>query len=67
MAAASLRTLAMAVKRGGALASYNGESHPEYENFKEPGNFINYEQQMVFVGLTGIQDPPREEVKGAIE
>jgi len=67
MAAASLRTLAMAIRKGGPLESYNGESHPEYENFKETGNFINYEQEMIFVGVTGIQDPPRTEVKGAIE
>jgi len=43
MADASLRTLGMAVRRGGVLANYNGPSHAEHENFKEPGNFINYE------------------------
>ena len=67
MAAASLRTLAMAIRKNGPLESYDGEKHPEYENFKEPTNFINYEQEMTFVGVTGIQDPPRSEVKGAIE
>lgn len=67
MADASLRTLAMAVRRGGPLASYDGPSHPEHENFKEPGNFINFETDMIFIGVAGIQDPPRAEVKGAID
>ncbi|WP_411023837.1 hypothetical protein, partial [Salmonella sp. s51228] len=30
-------------------------------------NFINYEQHMTFIGLVGIVDPPREEVKSALK
>jgi len=36
-------------------------------NLSEQSNFINYEQQMTFVGLVGMMDPPRPEVQDSIE
>jgi Ca2+-transporting ATPase len=67
MAEHSLRTLAMAVKRDGSLVDYNGSSHPEHKKFEEPENFKDFEQEMIFVGVAGIRDPPRPEVKDSID
>lgn len=36
-------------------------------NLSEQANFINYEQQMTFIGLVGMMDPPRPEVQDSIE
>ncbi|KAH8553313.1 SERCA-type calcium-translocating P-type ATPase [Umbelopsis sp. PMI_123] len=36
-------------------------------NLSEQSNFVNYEQQMTFVGLVGMMDPPRPEVQDSIE
>ncbi|OZJ06563.1 hypothetical protein BZG36_00488 [Bifiguratus adelaidae] len=42
---------------------------PEASNWdlKEPNNFINYEQNMTFIGIVGMMDPPRPEVRESIE
>jgi len=58
MAAGALRVLALAYKR----LSLDSSS-PEFFNFLP----ASVEQDMVFVGLAGMIDPPREEAKGAVE
>ena len=68
----ALRLLAMAVKSGkselGALASYNGEqSHAGYKLISDPSRYADIESDLTFVGLAGLRDPPRPEVKSAIE
>ena len=68
----ALRLLAMAVKSGkselGALASYNGEqSHPGFKLVSDPAKYEAIESDLTFVGLAGLRDPPRPEVKSAIE
>ncbi|KAJ1494736.1 sarco/endoplasmic reticulum calcium transporting ATPase [Baffinella frigidus] len=40
---------------------------PKDKRFNNPNNFVDVEQGMTFVGLVGILDPPRVEVKPAIE
>jgi Ca2+ transporting ATPase len=55
-----LRVLALAVVEDAALdtAQYQSDSSTDYARF---------EQEMTFVGLVGMMDPPRPEVKGAIQ
>ena len=67
MAARPLRTLAMAVKEDvGELADYDGPSHPAHKKLVDVSKFAAIEKDMVFVGLCGIKDPARPEVKPAI-
>ena len=68
MAARPLRTLAMAIKEDvGDLADYDGPSHPSHKKLTDVNKFEAIEKDMVFVGLCGIKDPARPEVKPAIE
>ena len=68
MAARPLRTLAMAIKEDvGDLADYDGPSHPSHKKLTDVSKFEAIEKDMVFVGLCGIKDPARPEVKPAIE
>ncbi|KAL1917215.1 uncharacterized protein VTP21DRAFT_4871 [Calcarisporiella thermophila] len=55
----SLRCLAMAVvdDQPTDLAAWD---------LKDPSKFVQYEQNMTFVGLIGMMDPPRSEVRDAI-
>jgi len=66
----ALRMLALAVKPDlpAALASYDGssEKHPGHKLLINPAGYSNIESDMVFLGLAGLQDPPRPEVAGAI-
>ena len=67
MAARPLRTLAMAIKEDvGELADYDGPSHPAHQKLADVSKFAAIEKDMVFVGLCGIKDPARPEVKPAI-
>jgi Ca2+-transporting ATPase len=69
MAGKAWRTLALAVKEDtGALASYDGShDHPAHKTLCAVEKFSDIEQDMTFVGLVGIVDPPRPEVKPSIE
>ena len=68
MAARPLRVLAMAVKEDvGPLATYDGPAHPSQKLLTNPAKFGALEDDLVFVGLCGIKDPARPEVKPAIQ
>ncbi|KAH8925732.1 calcium ATPase [Atractiella rhizophila] len=56
---AGLRTLALA---------YLPDVDPDAAHYKtsSAGEYVKFEQNMVFVGLVAMLDPPRPEVKGAI-
>mmetsp|Transcript_7445 Transcript_7445/g.12862 ORF Transcript_7445/g.12862 Transcript_7445/m.12862 type:complete len:1044 (+) Transcript_7445:87-3218(+) len=69
MAEAALRCLAIAIKTDlGVLSSYNNDSkHPGHALLLDPSKYSLLESELVFVGLLGLQDPPRPQVAGAIQ
>ncbi|GBG71486.1 hypothetical protein CBR_g8902 [Chara braunii] len=63
----ALRCLAFAVKTDlGALRTYDGESHPAHALLLKPENYSIIESGLTFVGLAGLQDPPRKEVRASM-
>ncbi|KAG8466864.1 hypothetical protein KFE25_008243 [Diacronema lutheri] len=71
MARRPLRVLAMACKEElGDLSDYTadkGAAHPMHKALADASRFAQIESGLTFVGLVGIKDPARAEVKGAIE
>ncbi|XP_068667876.1 calcium-transporting ATPase 4, endoplasmic reticulum-type-like [Aristolochia californica] len=68
MSTDALRCLGFAYK--GDLtdfATYDGENHPAHKLLLDPSNYSSIESDLIFVGLVGLRDPPREEVHKAIE
>jgi len=68
LASQALRTLALAIKKDlpSPYADYNGQlGHPAHKKLN-PDNFASIESDLCFVGLVGIQDPPRAECRQAI-
>ena len=67
MAKQSLRCLAFASKTDlGQLSGYSGPDHPGHELLMDPGNYSQLESDLVWLGVAGLQDPPRPEVASAI-
>lgn len=64
----ALRTLALAQKDDlpSPFSDYNGSSSHKAHKQINPDNFATIEDNMCFVGLVGIQDPPRAECRQAI-
>ncbi|XP_027115435.1 calcium-transporting ATPase, endoplasmic reticulum-type isoform X1 [Coffea eugenioides] len=68
MSSKGLRCLGMAYKDDlGELSDYYAEGHPAYKKLLDPSCFSLIESNLVFVGVVGLRDPPREEVHQAIE
>ncbi|KAL2641799.1 hypothetical protein R1flu_009386 [Riccia fluitans] len=68
MARKGLRVLGCAFKTElGVLGDYHGVAHPSHQILLDVENYYNIESQLTFTALAGLQDPPRSEVKGAIE
>lgn len=69
LARGALRCLAFAMKSSlGDLDSYDGtESHKAHIQLKDPSKYAMIESDLTFIGLAGLRDPPRPEVRGAIE
>lgn len=49
-----------------ALATCDSPLNPDQMDLSEAKNFIEYENALTFVGVVGILDPPRAEVKQSI-
>jgi len=70
MAGEALRILALAKKTDmpPELAGWNGDSHaPAGKKLLDTNCYSEVESGLVFLGLMGLQDPPRPEVPDAIE
>ncbi|KAL6619769.1 hypothetical protein ACP70R_034908 [Stipagrostis hirtigluma subsp. patula] len=68
MSTKALRCLGFAYKEDLAeFATYDGEDHPAHKLLLDPANYAGIETDLVFAGLVGLRDPPREEVYDAIE
>lgn len=68
MSSKGLRCLGLAYKDDlGELLDYNGENHPSHKKLVDPNCYSSIESDLIFVGVVGLRDPPREEVKFAIE
>ncbi|XP_048444763.1 calcium-transporting ATPase 1, endoplasmic reticulum-type [Pyrus x bretschneideri] len=69
MSSSALRCLGFAYKDDlPEFATYNGdEDHPAHQLLLNPSNYSSIENKLVFVGMVGLRDPPRKEVRQAIE
>ncbi len=67
MAGSALRLLACAMKTDlGELAGYDGtDTHPAHRLLANPAKYAEFESGLVFLGVSGLQDPPRPEVRAA--
>ncbi|KAL4558283.1 hypothetical protein LXL04_036481 [Taraxacum kok-saghyz] len=69
MSRGALRVLGFAFKDDPPeFTSYNGnEDHPAHKLLLNPANYPFIESNLTFSGLVGLRDPPRKEVRQAIE
>uniref|UniRef100_A0A0E0KXV8 P-type Ca(2+) transporter n=1 Tax=Oryza punctata TaxID=4537 RepID=A0A0E0KXV8_ORYPU len=68
MSIKALRCLGFAYKEDLAeFATYDDENHPAHKLLLDPANYAAIETNLIFTGLAGLRDPPREEVFDAIE
>ncbi|KAG8391970.1 hypothetical protein BUALT_Bualt01G0242800 [Buddleja alternifolia] len=68
MSSKGLRCLGLAYKDDlGEFSDYYTENHPAHKKLLDPSTYSSIESGLVFVGVVGIRDPPREEVHNAIE
>jgi len=67
MASKGLRTLLMSYKTNlGNLNSYNGANHQAHSFLANSENYLKLESSSIFLGLVGILDPARPEVRESI-
>lgn len=63
----ALRCLALAYTDScGPLADYDGPKHARHSLLQDYSNFEKLESDLIFLGLVGMEDPPRPEVAAAI-
>ncbi|CAA0827184.1 Calcium-transporting ATPase 2- endoplasmic reticulum-type [Striga hermonthica] len=68
MSSKGLRCLGLAYKDElGELSDYYADNHPGHKKLLDPSSYSSIESGLIFVGIVGIRDPPREEVHSAIE
>mmetsp|Transcript_21326 Transcript_21326/g.25683 ORF Transcript_21326/g.25683 Transcript_21326/m.25683 type:complete len:1059 (+) Transcript_21326:245-3421(+) len=69
MAKRALRCLAVATKSGsemGEFMTYDGPDHPAHEQLTDQSKYDEVEDELTFLGVAGLMDPPRPEVKDAV-
>ncbi|CAN4111411.1 unnamed protein product [Withania somnifera] len=67
MSSKGLRCLGLAYKDDlDELSGYYAENHPAHRKLLDPSCYSSIESDLVFVGVVGLRDPPREEVHKAI-
>ena len=49
------------------LRTTDREKHKAHKVLKDPSAYASIESDLIFVGMTGLRDPPRPEVAGAIK
>eukprot|EP01018_Ginkgo_biloba_P020202 Gb_01120 [translate_table: standard] len=68
MTSRALRCLGFAYKEElGDFSTYDGEEHPAHRLLLDPSNYSSIESNLIFAGLVGLRDPPRQEVHKAID
>ncbi|XP_031283460.1 calcium-transporting ATPase, endoplasmic reticulum-type [Pistacia vera] len=68
MSSKGLRCLGLAYKDElGEFSDYYAENHPAHKKLLDPACYSAIESDLVFVGVVGLRDPPRDEVDKAIE
>ncbi|XP_004510638.1 calcium-transporting ATPase, endoplasmic reticulum-type isoform X2 [Cicer arietinum] len=68
MSSKGLRCLGLAFKDElGEFSDYYADTHPAHKKLLDPTYYSSIESDLVFVGVVGLRDPPREEVHKAIE
>ncbi|KAI3667601.1 hypothetical protein L6452_42667 [Arctium lappa] len=69
LSTSALRVLGFAYKEDPPeFTTYNGdEDHPAHNLLLDPTNYSSIESNLIFAGLAGLRDPPRKEVRQAIE
>nr|BCQ84887.1 sarco/endoplasmic reticulum calcium ATPase [Symplocarpus renifolius] len=67
MSSKGLRCLGFAYKDElGEFADYYVDTHAAHKKLLDPANYSVIESNLVFVGVVGLRDPPREEVHEAL-
>mmetsp|Transcript_17711 Transcript_17711/g.38770 ORF Transcript_17711/g.38770 Transcript_17711/m.38770 type:complete len:1054 (-) Transcript_17711:706-3867(-) len=67
MAKRAWRCLGVAYSQDlGALSDYDGPHHAAAAQLRNPENFAKVETNLTFVGVVGMQDPPRAEVRASM-
>ncbi|PHT97489.1 Calcium-transporting ATPase 2, endoplasmic reticulum-type [Capsicum chinense] len=67
MSSKGLRFLGLAYKDDlGELSGYNAETHPAHKKLLDPSCCCSIESDLVFLGVVGQRDLPREEVHKAV-
>ncbi|XP_042437757.1 calcium-transporting ATPase, endoplasmic reticulum-type-like [Zingiber officinale] len=68
MSSKGLRCLGFAFKDNlGEFSDYIAETHHAHKRLLDPANYPEIESNLIFVGVVGLRDPPRDEVHKAIQ
>ena len=51
----------------GDLSHYTGPQHPAHSQLKDPANYAQIESDLTLLGFAGLMDPPRPEVRNAVQ